>query len=132
MNYMNDSNLQKMDGLYQFLDDIKNQSNLEGIIFAHRNGELIIENLKKEFDSKSFTSMCASVLESAVGIGETIGEQEINKIIAELAEKTILIFKCDNKTFLIIIVNRESNASLILETFNEIIHKVVKMYSFLI
>jgi len=46
MNYMNDSNLQKFDGLYQFLDDIKNQSSLEGIIFAHRDGGLIIENLE--------------------------------------------------------------------------------------
>ncbi len=35
--------------------------------------------------------MCASVLESAVGIGDTIGDQKINKIIVELDEKTILI-----------------------------------------
>ncbi|MFX1328841.1 MAG: hypothetical protein ACFE91_12000 [Promethearchaeota archaeon] len=129
---MNDSNLLKFDELYQFLEDIKNQSNLEGIIFAHRDGGLIIENLDKEFDSKNFTSMCASVLESAVGSGETIGEQEVGKIIAEIAEKTILIFKCDIKTFLILIVKRESNANLILEKLNEIIQKVVKMYLYLI
>lgn len=128
MNYMNHSNLQKFDELYQILDDIKNQGNLEGIIFAYRDGGLIGENIGDKFDSKKFISMCASVLESALGIGETIGNREINKIVAEVAEKAILIFECDDKTFLTILVKKESNVNLILSKLNEIIQKIIKMY----
>lgn len=125
---MNHSNLQKFDELYQILDDIKNQGNLEGIIFAYRDGRLIVENIGDKFDSKKFISMCASVLESALGIGETIGNRKIHEIVAEVAEKAILIFECDDKTFLTILVKKESNVNLILSKLNEIIQKIVKMY----
>ncbi|UCD00704.1 MAG: roadblock/LC7 domain-containing protein [Promethearchaeota archaeon] len=128
MDYMNHSNLQKFNALYQILDDIKNQGNLEGIIFAYRDGKLIIENLGDKFDSKKFISMCASVLESALGIGEALGNREINKIVAEVEEKAIIIFECDDKTFLTILIKKESNVNLILSKLKEIIQKIVKMY----
>lgn len=128
MNYMNHSNLDKFEELYQILDNIKNQGKLDGIIFAYRDGRLIVENIGDKFDSKKFISMCASVLESALGIGETVGNREIHKIIAEVAEKTILIFECDEKTFLTILVNKESNVNLILNKLNENVQKIIKMY----
>lgn len=125
---MNHSNLQKFNELHQLLDKIKNKGNLEGIIFAYRDGGLIFENIGDDFNSKQFSSMCASVLESAVGIGETIGNRKINKIVAEVIERTILIFECDDRTFLTIIIKRESNANLVLSQLDEIIQKIIKMY----
>jgi predicted regulator of Ras-like GTPase activity (Roadblock/LC7/MglB family) len=72
--------------------------------------------------------MCASVLESAVGIGDTIGDQKINKIIVELNNKSILIFECDNVSFLILILNSESKISNTLSKLDAFIQKILKIY----
>jgi hypothetical protein len=72
--------------------------------------------------------MCASVLESAVGIGETVGNQKINKIIAEFAKKTIIIFECDNKTFLILIIKIDSKISEVFKKLDSVIQKIITMY----
>ena len=125
---MNDSNLEKSGELYSILNELRNKGKLDGVIFAYRNGGLIKENLEYQFDRQKFVSMSASVLESAVGIGETIGNRKIKKIIAELAEKTILIFECDDKTFLILIINRESNISYVLNKLEDVIKKLVSLY----
>ena len=109
MNSMNHSNFQHLDDLYPILNELKNKANLDGIILAYRDGRIITDIIGTEFNCKKFVSMCASVLESAMGIGETIGNQKINKVIAELEDKTIMIFECDNKTFLILIINRASD-----------------------
>ena len=128
MNYMNNSNLGKINEANQLLHELNQKANLDGIIFAYRDGGIIIEIIGDEFNSKNFTSMCASVLESAVGIGETMGNRKINKIITELAEKTIFIFECDNKTFLIMIVKKESNINLIFSKLQEYIQSLAKLY----
>lgn len=128
MNYMNNSNLGKFNEANQLLHELNQKANLDGIIFAYRDGGVIIEIIGDEFNGKNFTSMCASVLESAVGIGETMGNRKINKIITELAEKTIFIFECDNKTFLILIVKNESNINLIFSNLQEYIQSLVKLY----
>jgi len=125
---MNDSNPQKSNELYPIFNELKNKGKLDGVIFAYRDGGLIKENLENQFDSKKFVSMSASVLESAVGIGETIGNRKIKKIIAELEEKTILIFECDDKTFLILIINRESDISYVFNNLEELIKKIVRLY----
>jgi len=128
MNYMNDSDLGKINEANQLLEELNQKADLDGIIFAYRDGGAIIEIIGDEFDSENFTSMCASVLESAVGIGETMGNRKINKIITELAEKTIFIFECDIKTFLILILKNESNIDLILSKLHEYIKSLVKLY----
>jgi predicted regulator of Ras-like GTPase activity (Roadblock/LC7/MglB family) len=110
------------------LNNLKSNGNLEGAIFAYRDGTLIIENVGSDYINKSFLSMCASVLESAVGIGETIGNQKLNKVIADLGAKIILIFECDKKSFLILIINSESKVSNILNELELIIKKIIKMY----
>ncbi|MFX1417507.1 MAG: roadblock/LC7 domain-containing protein [Promethearchaeota archaeon] len=125
---MNESKMQKSDELSQILSELKNKGNLDGVIFANRDGGLILENLENQFDSQKFVSMSASVLESAVGIGDTIGNQKIKKIIAELEEKTILIFECDIKTFLILIINKKSNISYIFDNLDDIIKKIGRLY----
>ena len=125
---MNNSNLGKINEANQLLHELNQKANLDGIIFAYRDGGVIIEIIGDEFNSKNFTSMCASVLESAVGIGETMGNRKINKIITELAEKTIFIFECDIKTFLILIAKKESNVNLIFSKLQDYIQSLVKLY----
>ena len=125
MNYMNNSNSHKYTEFFPVLNEIKTNGNLDGIIFAYRDGELISKNTVEEFDCIKFASMCATVLESAVGIGETIGNQKFKKIITELEEKTILIFEYDNKSFFILIINRDSNISYVLNKIEEIIQKSI-------
>ena len=78
------------------LNELMEKGNFTGIILAHKNGEILNEIIKKNIDSKIFTSMCASVLESAVGLGETMGSQHIIKIIAELEGNTILFIQIKN------------------------------------
>ena len=128
MIYMNDSDLGKINEANQLLQELNQKADLDGIIFAYRDGGAIIEIIGDEFNSENFTSMCASVLESAVGIGETMGNRKINKIVTELAEKTIFIFECDIKTFLILILKNESNIDLILTKLHEYIQSLVKLY----
>ncbi len=125
---MNSSDSENSSELFQLINDLKNNGNLDGAIFAYRDGGLIIESIGNNGKSKELLSMCASVLESAVGIGDVIGSQKITKVIAELEEKTILIFECDNNTFLILVINRESNASYILNRLDGIIQDMIKMY----
>ncbi|NVM37543.1 MAG: hypothetical protein HWN81_18250 [Candidatus Lokiarchaeota archaeon] len=125
---MNNSNLGKINEANQLLLELNQKANIDGIIFAYRDGGVIIEIIGDEFNSKNFTSMCASVLESAVGIGETMGNRKINKIITELAEKTIFIFECDIKTFLILIAKKESNVNLIFSKLQDYIQSLVKLY----
>ncbi|MFW9901675.1 MAG: roadblock/LC7 domain-containing protein [Candidatus Thorarchaeota archaeon] len=124
---MNDSPSDKFREVSQIINEIKDEANLEGIIFATRDGELISENIGDELNSKKIASMCATVLESAVGIGDSIGNQKIKKIIAELEEKTIFILDCDRSTFFIIIINRESHISSLMSKLEEVIQKVNKM-----
>jgi predicted regulator of Ras-like GTPase activity (Roadblock/LC7/MglB family) len=128
MNSMSHSNLQNQSELFQLINELKTNGNLDGAIFAYRDGGLIIESLGNSVKGKELVSMCASVLESAVGIGDAIGSQKINKIIAELEGKTILIFECDIYTFLILIINRESDTSYIFNELEELVQKMIRMY----
>jgi predicted regulator of Ras-like GTPase activity (Roadblock/LC7/MglB family) len=110
----------------QIINEIKNDANLDGIIYARRDGELISENIGDDFDSKNFASMCATVLESAVGIGKSIGNQKFKKVIAELGEKTILILEGNSSTFFILIINRESHISYVLKKLDYIIKSILE------
>jgi predicted regulator of Ras-like GTPase activity (Roadblock/LC7/MglB family) len=107
------------------LDELKVRGNFKGIIFANRNGEIISDNISKNTDSKKLASMCASVFESAVGLGETMGSQKIIKIIAELEKVSILMVEINEKKgFLIFIINNQSNASFIFNQLEDYIQKL--------
>ena len=60
---------EKVKKLTQVMDLIKDDGNLLGVLFAYRDGGLIAENFREEIDFDNFTSMCASVLESAISLG---------------------------------------------------------------
>ena len=102
--------------LSQILNYLKKKGNFSGIILTNRNGEIIDECLEKNIDRKLFSSMCASVLESAVGLGETMGNQRVVKIIAELEETSVIIVEIKEKmSFLILILNDQSEINFFLK-----------------
>jgi predicted regulator of Ras-like GTPase activity (Roadblock/LC7/MglB family) len=114
-----------LENLKQILDKMKNIGNLEGLFLAYRDGGLITENLNKIIDGNKFSSMCASVLESAEELGKTIGDEKINKIITEIEKRSILIFKCGEKIFLTIIFNDESKIGLIFDQLEAYIQQII-------
>ena len=112
--------------LKAFLNDLKEKGKFEGILVASRSGEIIYENLENINDIKKFTSMCASVLESALGLGKTMGDQIPKKITAELEEKTILIIAISEKTFIIFILNTQTKTNLVLNQLVDHLKKIIK------
>lgn len=119
------NNAQDNSKLSIMLEELKVKGNFEGIILANRNGEIINDNIGKNTDSRKLASMCASVFESAVGLGETMGSQKIIKIIAELEKNSILMVEIkDKKVFLIFIINDQSNSSFIFNQLEDSIHKL--------
>ena len=114
--------------LTQTINIIKENGNLLGVLFAHRDGGLIAENFKEKIDFDNFTSMCASVLESAISLGRTLGDRKTTKIITELGTQTIVITECDEKTFLVFELNSESNFKAILEKMEDYIRKIIFLY----
>jgi predicted regulator of Ras-like GTPase activity (Roadblock/LC7/MglB family) len=119
---------EKIKKLNQIIDLIKSSGNLIGVLFAYRDGGLIAENFKERIDFNNFTSMCASVLESAIGLGRTIGDRKTTKIIAELNTQTIVITECDEKTFLVFNINKESDFNVILEKMEYYVRKIIFLY----
>jgi predicted regulator of Ras-like GTPase activity (Roadblock/LC7/MglB family) len=72
--------------------------------------------------------MCASVLESAIGLSHTMGDRKATKIIAELGNQTIVVMECDEKTFLVFDLKFESNFNVILEKMEDYIRKLIFLY----
>jgi predicted regulator of Ras-like GTPase activity (Roadblock/LC7/MglB family) len=119
---------EKVKKLTQIINLIKSNGNLLGVLFAYRDGGLIAENFKERIDFNNFTSMCASVLESAIGLSRTLGDKKTTKIIAELETQTIVITECDEKTFLVFNINKESNFNVLLEKMEDYIRKIIFLY----
>jgi len=119
---------EKVKKLTQIMDLIKDNGYLLGVLFAYRDGGLIAENFQEEIDFNNFTSMCASVLESAISLGRTMGDRKVTKVIAELGTQTIVITECDEKTFLVFNLNYQSNFNVILEEMEDYIRKIIFLY----
>ena len=119
---------EKVKRLAQIIDVIKENGNLLGVLFAYRDGGLIAENFKERINFDIFTSMCASVLESAIGLSHTMGDRKATKIIAELGKQTIVVMECDEKTFLVFDITYESNFNAILEKLEDYIRKLIFLY----
>jgi len=117
--------------LNQILNKLKRKGKLKGVIFSYREGEIIAENLSgeyPEFNGDEYSSMCASVLESALGLGKAIGGKKFNKIIAEQDKDTIILIECDEKTFLSFILNDNSKINPILDEIEKYIRKIIFLY----
>ncbi|MFX1411701.1 MAG: roadblock/LC7 domain-containing protein [Promethearchaeota archaeon] len=123
-----DQSKQKLEILNSILNEMKRLGKLEGLIFANRDGGLITQNVSKNVNIHEISSMCASVLESAENLGQTIRSEKLGKIITELDDKTIIIVKCDENTFLTLIINEESKIGLILDQLDKLIKKIIEEY----
>ena len=119
---------EKFKRLTQVMETIKENGNLSGVLFAYRDGGLIAENFKERINFDNLTSMCASVLESAIGLSHTMGDRKATKIIAELGNQTIVVMECDEKTFLVFDLTCESNFNAILEKLEDYIRKLIFLY----
>lgn len=108
------------------LDEMKDLGKFKGVLLAYRNGGLIAENISKGFDYNEFAAMCASVLESAGSIGQTIGDRKIRKIVGELDDQTIIINECDKKFFLVFLLGKKSKVEYILNKLSEYKQKLLK------
>jgi len=122
------SKTEKVKKLTLIMDNIKKNGQLLGVLFAYRDGGLIAENFKEKINFDDFTSMCASVLESAIGLGRTMGDRKAVKIIADLGTQTIVITECDEKTFLVFDLNYDSNFNVVLEKLEDYIRKIIFLY----
>jgi len=123
-----DQSKQKLEIINSILNEMKRLGKLEGLIFANRDGGLITQNVSKNVNIHEISSMCASVLESAENLGQTIRSEKLGKIITELDDKTIIIVKCDENTFLTLIINEQSKIGLILDQLDKLIKKIIEEY----
>ena len=122
--------LVKKGKLQQIIDEIKKAGLLIGVLLSDREGNLILDNLSMEFDKSNCSSMFASVLESALSIGRSSGDQKVVKIIAEIEETSIIIIECDEKRFLTLFANYESKINALLEEIKNYIKKIVLIYEY--
>jgi len=95
------------------LDEIKEKGNLKNVLLAFRDGGLISEVGEDGLDRIQFSAMCASVLKSAEGLGQTIGEGKIGKIITELEDLSIIIVACNKKAYLVLFFKNDSKVEVI-------------------
>ncbi|MFX1479137.1 MAG: roadblock/LC7 domain-containing protein [Promethearchaeota archaeon] len=126
MNESSDNNNINSREVSLILDDLKENGKLTGVMLVNRNGEKIDEKIEEDIDSKILGSMCASVLESAIGLGETIGSQRVVKIIAELEENSLIIVEIKEiLSFLVLIVNKHSDVTFFLNLLDNYIQKLI-------
>lgn len=122
------SEQQKGSEIQQIIDEIKKKGNLNGVLFAYKEGSLITENLEAPLDKSVFSSMCASVLESASSLGKSSGGLKLKKIITELESQVIIIIECSDETFLVLFVNENSETKKILNEIDLYIRKIILLY----
>lgn len=114
--------------LQLLIDDIKRKGNLSGVLFSYKEGSLITDNLDPPLDKSIFSSMCASVLESASSLGRSTGGLKLRKIITELESIVVIIIECTDDTFLALIADRNSKLEKILNNIDKFIRKIILLY----
>jgi len=116
--------------LNEIIGEIKSTGKLIGVLLSDREGTLILENVSIEFDKFNCSSMCASVLESALTLGRILEDQKVAKIITEVEETSIIILECDEKRFLTLFANYDSKINALLEEIKNFIKKIVLLYEY--
>ncbi|MBN1214372.1 MAG: hypothetical protein JXA99_02910 [Candidatus Lokiarchaeota archaeon] len=112
----NSPNYQK---LSKILEEIKKEGNFLGVILSYLDGRLLIKETKEDYNYKELIPMIASVLKSADGLGKTIGDRSLQKIIAQIEDISIMIFKNNEyKVFLTLIIDEFSRVDSFLEKMN--------------
>ena len=122
------SNEKKKKKLDRLFNDLLSRFSLKGLIFSYKEGQIISEKLNISFPTKNLMSMAASVLETAKGMGAMMNERGVVKIITELEIFSLMIIECDIKTFLVLIIDENSNISPFLSDVKNIIRKLSFLY----
>ena len=117
---------QKTQKISLILDEMRELGKFRGIMLSYRNGGLIAQNIGNNTDFNEFAAMCASVLESAEGLGKSFGAMKLGKIIAELGNYTIIIIECNNDIFLTFILNNDSQIELVFKNLAEFSQKIIE------
>ena len=120
-------NSEDSNDLANIVNELKTQGNFTGVLYIRRDGEILNESIDKPIDTKAFASMCASVLEGAMELSETMRNQDIGKIIVELINETIIIIGIENISFLVFILNSQSNPSIILGDLDKYTQKIKRL-----
>ena len=107
------------------VDEIKDQGNLHAALLAFKDGGIISEVGGNGRDSNHFSAMCASVLKSAEGLGQTFGEGTVGKIITELEDQSIIIVKCNEKTYLVLFFKHDTKVDFITKNIDGYIQKII-------
>lgn len=98
---------------------------ISGIMCAYREGTYIYGKFTFEgLVGNEFAAMCASVLGSAEGLGDTIGESRFTEIITELDDYMVIITGCENNMYLASIVSNTVSTGPIMEKMHEIGQKI--------
>ena len=107
------------------VDEIKEQGNFHAALLAFKDGGIISEVGGDGRDSNQFSAMCASVLKSAEGLGQTFGETTVGKIITELEDQSIIIIKCSEKTYLVLFLKHDTKVDFITKNLDGYIQKII-------
>ena len=107
------------------IDEIKEQGNLHAALLAFKDGGIISEVGENGRDRNQFSAMCASVLKSAEGLGQTFGEGTVGKIITELEDQSIIIVKCNEKMYLVLFFKHDTKVDFITQNLDGYIQKII-------
>ena len=106
------------------VSEIKERGNLHAALLAFKDGGIISEVGGDARDSNQFSAMCASVLKSAEGLGQTFGEGNVGRIITELEDQSIIIVKCSEKTYLVLFFKQDTEVDFITKNLDGYIQKI--------
>lgn len=114
-------NVQQIEIINSMLNEMKKIGQLEGIVFANQNGDLIAENINIEFKASNFAAMGASILENAEDLGKSLNSGKVGKITAELENgQTIIIIQYNKKAFFCFILGKQSKMESIMNYLDNI------------
>ena len=119
---------EKKKKMSEILTNLKSEGNLLGVVFAERNGKVVSVVDDNEFNYEEFSSMCASVLESALELSRATGDKKLKRIITELNDKIIIILECDNYTFIVLTASSESHVDQVMNNFENNLNKLLILY----
>ena len=109
------------------LNEMKELGKFRGILLSSRQGRLISENIGDGVDYSEFAAMRASVLKSAESLRNNLDANEINRIIAELDNLTIIIAECNENMFLTFFVEKNSEVDQIFKKLAEYNQKIINV-----
>jgi len=125
MNHNKPSHPHSIKNVELIVGEIKERGNLHAALLAFKDGGIISEVGGDDRDSNQFSAMCASVLKSAEGLGQTFGEGNVGRIITELEDQSIIIVKCSEKTYLVLFFKQDTEVDFITKNLDGYIQKII-------